>query len=149
MPSDPDQISEFKKKPLPSPPTPKIPRNSSAKIQKRRPSSTTDRLKLTCHHGPSPSDVHEVQAALDSIPEGPSMIDRYTEDEQRSERIALGLGDIYDLKSYRRAEDRVTNSPRINMPPKMLHRRKVRHRKQDGPEREERRKTPPSPCDKA
>jgi hypothetical protein len=75
---------------LPSIPTQKLAQKSS-KIQKRRPSSTTDRLKLTCHHGPTLFDVHEVQTRLKLIPNGTSPINRYTQDEQTHERIALGL----------------------------------------------------------
>ncbi|PMD33108.1 hypothetical protein L207DRAFT_175446 [Hyaloscypha variabilis F] len=52
-PSDPALI-EYNKKPLLSIAIPN-PRQNSTKIQKRRPSSTTDRLKQTCHHGSGPS----------------------------------------------------------------------------------------------
>ena len=90
MPSDPALMFEYNKKPLPSIPLPES-RQKSTKIQKRRPSSTTDRLKLTCHHGPASSDVHEVQARLKSIPDGTSPIDRFAKDPQTHERIALGL----------------------------------------------------------
>jgi hypothetical protein len=85
-PSDPAQVFEYNQKPLPS-----IPTQKSSKIQKKRSSSTTDRLKLTCHHGPTLFDVHEVQTRLKLIPNGTSPIDRYTQDEQTHERIALGL----------------------------------------------------------
>jgi hypothetical protein len=84
------QISEYNKKPLPSIPILNLLPKSS-KIQKRRPSSTTDRLRLTCHHGPTTSDAHEVQTTLKSIPDGLSPIDRYAGDSQAHERIALGL----------------------------------------------------------
>jgi hypothetical protein len=104
---------------LPSIPGQKSAQHSS-KIQKRRPSSTTDRLKLTCHHGPTSSDIHEVQTTLKLIPNGTSPIDRYAQDEQTHERIALGLEneaegeqeeeeeDIFMLR-WRRATDSKTN----------------------------------------
>lgn len=89
-PSDPDQIREYNKKPLPSIPVPKTP-SKSAKIQKRRPSSTTDRLGLTCVHGPNAADAHEVQTSLKSIPDGMPPIDRFAGDEQAHEKLALAL----------------------------------------------------------
>jgi hypothetical protein len=104
---------------LPSIPTQKFAQKSS-KIQKRRPSSTTDRLKLTCHHGPTLFDVHEVQTRLKLIPNGTSPIDRYTQDEQTHERIALGLEEEKEEKEeedvvmhpYRRAADSKTTGAR-------------------------------------
>jgi hypothetical protein len=101
---------------LPSIPTQKIAQKSS-KIQKRRPSSTTDRLKLTCHHGPTLFDVHEVQTRLELIPNGASPIDRYTQDEQTHERIALGLEDEEKeedvvMHPWRRAADSKTRGAR-------------------------------------
>jgi hypothetical protein len=89
-PSDPDQIREYNKKPLPSIPVPKTP-SKSAKIQKRRPSSTTDRLGLTCVHSPNAADAHEVQTSLNSIPDGIPPIDRFAGDEQAHEKLALAL----------------------------------------------------------
>lgn len=89
-PSDPDQMREYNKKPLPSIPVPKTP-SKSAKIQKRRPSSTTDRLGLTCVHGPNAADAHEVQTSLQSIPDGIPPIDRFAGDEQAHEKLALAL----------------------------------------------------------
>ncbi|KAE9368591.1 hypothetical protein N431DRAFT_560976 [Stipitochalara longipes BDJ] len=111
-PSDPALVFEYNQKPLPSIPVPKA-QQKSTKIQKRRP-STTDRLKLTCHHGPNSSDVHEVQTRLKSIPDGTSPIDRFTKDSQTHERIALGLCKDHDehedmasiaLLSWRRATE--------------------------------------------
>jgi hypothetical protein len=89
-PSDSDQMREYNKKPLPSIPVPKAP-SKSAKIQKRRSSSTTDRLGLTCVHGPNAADAHEVQTSLKSIPDGMPPIDRFAGDEQAHEKLALAL----------------------------------------------------------
>ena len=117
-PSDPALVFEYNKKLLPSIPIPKS-GQISTKIQKRRPSSTTDRLKLTCHHGPASSDAHEVQARLESIPDGTSPIDRFTKDPQTHERIALGLDETNDehedmagitLRPWRRAIDANPNT---------------------------------------
>ena len=90
VPSDSNQMREYSKKPLPSIPVPKAP-SKSAKIQKRRPSSTTDRLGLTCVHGPDAADAHEVQTSLKSIPDGMPPIDRFAGDEQAHEKLALAL----------------------------------------------------------
>jgi hypothetical protein len=164
-PSDPSQITKYTEKPLPSLPTPKIYQNTS-KIQKRRPSSITDRLKLTCHHGPSSSDVHEVQTSLKLIPEGASPLETYVDIEQTHERIALGLDSALEedvLKGYRRANSQRPNLPRYHS---ATVRRVVRdsnpnrggsnrswmrkpQQKEDDQERKERKKTPPSPCDEA
>jgi hypothetical protein len=53
--------------------------------------SSTDRLRLTCHHGLEPSEVHEVETTLDFVQTGPSQLERYAGDEQEHERIALAL----------------------------------------------------------
>jgi hypothetical protein len=89
-PSDPDQMEEYNEKPLPSIPVPKAP-SKSAKIQKGRTSSTTDRLGLTCVHGPNAADAHEVQTSLKSIPDGLPPINRFAGDEQAHEKLALAL----------------------------------------------------------
>jgi hypothetical protein len=139
-PSDPALIFEYNKKPLPSIPIPKT-RQNSTKIQKRRPSSTTDRLKQTCHHGPDPSDTHEVQTRLKDIRDGTPPIDRFTEDKQTYERIALGLDKGYDededmasivFQPWRRAGDPANpNSNRRQLIGVRLADRKPRNDKKD------------------
>jgi hypothetical protein len=162
-PSDPAQMSEYSKKPLPSLPAPKIQQKSS-KIQKKRP-STRDRLKLTCHHGPKSSDVHDVQKSLESIPDGTSMIDRYNEEEQAYEQLALGLSGRLVMRGYRRATDSSSSTVARHRWDPRVRKHSVDRNKEsnegkgnsspdggpsqpddDGPERKERRKTPPSPC---
>lgn len=163
-PSDPALISEYNKKPLPSIPATKTKPNSF-KIQKKRP-STTDRLKLTCHHGNSPSDFHEVQTPLESLPEGASMIDRYAEDDQNHERIALGLDEeSISMRRWRRAGDPKLNGttrPRILVRCRINRERRREQKSEanrclkrkrewedDEQEKEGWRKTPPSPSDEA
>jgi hypothetical protein len=71
-------------------------------------------------------------------------MDRYAGEKQTHEQIALGLA------SYRRARDPKTNArlPRHEASIRVRRgRRRKLERKEDGPEREERKKTPPSPCD--
>lgn len=74
----------------------------SARKRKASPSNS-DRLKLTCHHGPV--DSHEVQSSLKSIPDGPSQLEVYTRDEQAHELRALG----FLRGAYRRADHSVNN----------------------------------------
>jgi hypothetical protein len=53
--------------------------------------SSPDRLRVTCHHGPGSSEVHEVDTTLDFVPTGPSQLEIYADDEQGHEMIALGI----------------------------------------------------------
>jgi hypothetical protein len=53
--------------------------------------SSPDRLRVTCHHGPGSSEVHEVETTLDFVPTGPSQLEIYADDEQEHEMMALGL----------------------------------------------------------
>jgi hypothetical protein len=175
--SDPAQISKYAEKPLPSIPIPRIHQNAS-KIQKRRLSSRTDLLKVTCYHGPSASDEHEVQTPLESIPEGPSPIMTFVKDHQSHERIALGLENtpvesdseentlenIEQMRIWQRAKHLKTDRPRQEKRPRQVLKGDAINRsgsgsnsigkrkpqwKEDEPERKDRKKTPPSPCDSA
>jgi hypothetical protein len=53
--------------------------------------SSSDRLRFTSHHGPGPSEVHEVETTLGFIKNGPSQLEIYADDEQGHEMIALGI----------------------------------------------------------
>jgi hypothetical protein len=53
--------------------------------------SSSDRLRFTSHHGPGPSEVHEVETTLDFIESGPSQLEIYADDEQGHEMVALGI----------------------------------------------------------
>ncbi|KUJ24476.1 uncharacterized protein LY89DRAFT_551685, partial [Mollisia scopiformis] len=44
---------------------------------------------VTCHHGPD--EAHEVETTLCHVPNGPTPLETYTEDEQSHEMLALGL----------------------------------------------------------
>ncbi|KAL2063692.1 hypothetical protein VTL71DRAFT_5497 [Oculimacula yallundae] len=101
-PSDPNLMSLYTKRPLPSLPSsaskasPSLKADSQSRVRKRQP-PTTDRLRAICHHGPSASDSHEVEADLSSIPDGPSQLELYVDDEQSHERLAVLAG--VDLSS--------------------------------------------------
>lgn len=97
--NDPDIISRYTKKPLPSTPTLKpfaspestsVLVSSKLNIETTSTGSATDRLRLTCHHGSGPSEMHEIMTTLDFIPPGPSQLEMYTKDAQRYEKIAVG-----------------------------------------------------------
>ncbi|KAH7336574.1 hypothetical protein BKA65DRAFT_36891 [Rhexocercosporidium sp. MPI-PUGE-AT-0058] len=63
----------------------------------------TDKLRVTCHHGAGPSDSHEVETNLSSMPDGPSQIELYVDDDQSHERVPLGLEVERAQFSYARA----------------------------------------------
>jgi hypothetical protein len=110
-------------KPALLPPHPQTPQNRKRKCDISSLSSNQDRLKLTCYHGPGPSEFHEVEVPLDALPSRPedlSQLESYTEDlEQTHERIAVGLERIpshalleMGLVGFRRAADTMRDSNR-------------------------------------
>ena len=151
-PSDPAQIVKYIQRPLPSlPPTNHYP--NASKIQKRRASTATDRLGVTCFHGPSASDSHDTQTSLEMILEAPSPLETYVDDKQAHERIALGLEeeevDCRELtQNYRRAasgHDRSRpNRHRMIRGTKKRKKPQFKEKEQKG---EVRTRTPSSPCD--
>lgn len=110
-PSDPGMMDHYSRKKLPSLP-------ASEKNKKNR-ANSPGRLRATCHHGSSPSQVHEVQTTLSHVPNGPTPLQTYTEDEQSHELLALGLDlDRELLPSYRRAGQSVEDASRPRQNPR-------------------------------
>jgi hypothetical protein len=99
IPNDAEIIQMYTQKPLPSlhakASTSSTTRDSNlnSKPDESGPVSklSPDRLRFTCHHGPGPSEVHEVETTLDFIESGPSQLEIYADDEQGHEMVALGI----------------------------------------------------------
>ncbi|KAH7403130.1 hypothetical protein BKA64DRAFT_641144 [Cadophora sp. MPI-SDFR-AT-0126] len=91
-PSDPKLMSHYTKRPLPSLPAPKsnTKMDSKSRVRKRQ-APNTDRVRGICHHGAGAFDSHEIETNLSSIPDGPSQIELYVDDDQDYERVAQGL----------------------------------------------------------
>ncbi|KAG4442914.1 hypothetical protein IFR05_001618 [Cadophora sp. M221] len=91
-PGDPNVVALYSKRPLPSlpiaKPSPKM--DTKSRVRKRQ-HPNTDKLRATCHHGAGPSESHEVETTLSSMPDGPSQIETYVDDDQSHERVPLGL----------------------------------------------------------
>ncbi|CZR55370.1 uncharacterized protein PAC_05257 [Phialocephala subalpina] len=142
-PSDPDILSHYAKKPLPSIPTSTpIPTNHLITKSKKRKAPHTDKLKVTCHHGPLASESHEVETTLSHVPNRPTPLETYADDEQSHEILALGLAiDSNRVPSFRKA-GQPASSGRGGMRPRTRHRITIRFRKnkagvveKDGPSR--------------
>ncbi|KAH6702926.1 hypothetical protein BKA61DRAFT_619778 [Leptodontidium sp. MPI-SDFR-AT-0119] len=103
-PSDPNIMSLYSKRPLPSLPTskPSPKMDTKSRVRKRK-HPNTDKLRATCHHGAGPSNSHEVETTLSSMPDGPSQMELYVGDYQNHERIPLGLEIDKSQFSYARA----------------------------------------------
>jgi hypothetical protein len=144
------------------PPHPQTPKNGKRKCDISSLSSNQDRLKLTCHHGPGPTELHEVEVPLNALPSHPddlSPLESYAEDlEQTHERIAMGLERIpshallkMGLVGFRRAADttkKSTRTRRVLATPRCRSgrgRRDVPDRdgEGEGKEEKEKEKTPP------
>ncbi|KAK0115620.1 hypothetical protein ONS95_000111 [Cadophora gregata] len=91
-PSDPKLMSLYTKRPLPSLPTSKSsPKMDSKSRVRKRQAPNTDKVKGVCHHGGGSSDTHEVETTLTSVPNGPTQMELYVDDDQDYERVAQGL----------------------------------------------------------
>ncbi|KAE8450692.1 hypothetical protein EG329_006037 [Mollisiaceae sp. DMI_Dod_QoI] len=104
-PSDLDMMNHYAKRPLPSVPT-------SASLDeligngKKRKVAQTDRLGVTRDHEPLQSESHELETTLSQVPDRPTPLETYAEDEQSHEMVALGLdSDQVQLGRHRRAGD--------------------------------------------
>ncbi|PVH77297.1 hypothetical protein DL98DRAFT_517405 [Cadophora sp. DSE1049] len=91
-PSDPKLMSLYTKRPLPSLPASKsnTKMDSKSRVRKRQ-APNTDRVRGICHHGAGSSESHEIETNLSSVPDGPSQMELYVDDDQDHERVAQGL----------------------------------------------------------
>lgn len=142
---DPENISMYNNRPLPPlPPTSTSSETSIRATNSESSSHNNDKLSLSCHHGPSSSQIHEIQTPLETLQSnGPSPLDVYTEDQQNHEMLAVGLV-LPDLH-WRRSGDApsgVTASGNGSRIAKLQVRRKRREENQSESqdEEEERRK---------
>jgi hypothetical protein len=89
---DPDIMNMYNNRPLPPLPSTSTSFETNIKPTNPEDSSSNDKLNLTCHHGPSSSQTHEIQTPLETLhSNGPSQLDLYTKDQQNHEMLAVGI----------------------------------------------------------